>query len=625
MSLIENLFSNDFMPHGYCYMWAPEVLWTHVLSDALIALSYFSIPISLVVFIKKRGDLKFSNVFYLFSAFIFLCGVTHIFSIITVWHGTYGLSGIAKIATAIVSFLTAIAIWRLIPAALAIPSQRQLERTVEERTREVRQKSQRLELVLGKISPAVIGVDGFGRIKLVNPAATALFGYTTEELLGQRVEILVPEAARARHPSHRAAFYADVKARPMGQGRELYGQRKDGELFPVEIGLTPVKDDPELVVIATVVDVSERMRVASERRRLIATIEAVDDGIFSLDLTGTIQSWTPGAEAMFGHAAEKAIGWPVSLVLKGDTGARALAYVLGEIEAGRSVRNIETRYSQPGAREIDVSMAFSPIRNPHGNIVGAAVVTQDITVAKRLMEEQRQLNEKLARSNEALDQFVYIAAHDLKEPLRGIHNLAAILMEDCLNVLDEEHQEDLRTMADLTVRMESLIDALREYSRIERRLEMAETSTSRQAIDSVLTDLKPYLAEQGAEVRVADNLPTQRFSTVCLTTVFRNLITNAVKYNDADNKIVEITSSVRGDFVEFKVRDNGIGIAPNYKSRVFEMFRRLHGSGEYGGGTGAGLAIVKRVIEHHGGSITFDSREGDGTVFIIQFPTVQEG
>ena len=120
MSLIENLFSDQFMPHGYCYMWAPEVLWTHVLSDALIALSYFSIPLGLVAFIKRRNDLKFSNVFYLFSAFIFLCGITHIFSIITVWHGTYGLSGIAKIATAIVSFFTAVAVWRLIPVALAI-------------------------------------------------------------------------------------------------------------------------------------------------------------------------------------------------------------------------------------------------------------------------------------------------------------------------------------------------------------------------------------------------------------------------------------------------------------------------------------------------------------------------
>ncbi|WP_262690117.1 PAS domain S-box protein [Kordiimonas aestuarii] len=624
MSLIENLFSNDFMPHGYCYMWAPEVLWTHVLSDALIAISYFSIPLSLVAFIKKRNDIKFSNVFYLFSAFIFLCGVTHIFNIITVWHGTYGLSGIAKLATAIVSFFTAVAVWRLIPVAVAIPSQRQLERIVEERTRELEQKSSRLELVLGKISPAVIGVDGFGRIKLANSAATELFGYSSEELLEKPVEILVPEASRERHPSHRAMFYADMKSRPMGQGRELYGQRKDGQLFPVEIGLTTVDDDPDLVVIATVVDVSERMRVASEHRRMIATIEAVDDAIFSLDMMGTIQNWTPGAESMFGHGVEKAVGWPASLILGEEEGKNGLSDVLEKVESGRSVRNFETRYAHADGHEIDVSMAFSPIKNTRGIVTGAAVVAQDITAAKKLTQEQQQLNEKLARSNEALDQFVYIAAHDLKEPLRGIHNLASILMEDCLDVLDEEYQEDLKNVASLTVRMESLIEDLREYSRIERRLEKAEMSTPRQAIDNVQADLKTFLGERGGKVVVSDNLPSVRLSSACLTTIFSNLITNGIKYNESADKIVEITGETHADFVEFRVKDNGIGIEPEYKERVFDMFRRLHGAGDYGGGTGAGLAIVKRVIEHHDGSIVFESVKGGGTVFLITLPTPRE-
>jgi PAS domain S-box-containing protein len=621
MSLLENLFSDQFMPHGYCYMWAPEVLWTHVISDALIALAYFSIPLSLVAFLKKRDDIKFSNVFYLFSAFIFLCGITHIFSIVTVWHGTYGLSGIAKIATAIVSIFTAIAVWRLIPVAVAIPSQRQLERQVELRTRELQQKSSRLELVLGKISPAVIGVDGYGRIKLVNSAAKELFGYSEAELVDEPVEMLVPESARERHPSHRAMFYADMKSRPMGQGRELYARRKGGALFPVEIGLTAVEDDPELVVIATIVDVSERVKVASERRRLVATIEAVDDAIFSLDMMGTIETWAPGAESMFGITPEKAVGWPISILLPEG----GFNEVLQRVERGNSVRHIEARYCDAGGREIDVSMSFSPIRNQRGVVTGAAVVAQDITEAKKATEAQALLNEKLARSNEALDQFVYIAAHDLKEPVRGVHNLASILLEDCLDVLDDEYQEDLKTIAELSVRMEHLIDDLREYSRIERRLEKADTSTTRQAIGTVLEEIEPFLSEHKAVVQMSDALPQVRLSAVCLTTIFRNLITNGVKYNDSTDKIVEISGLLSGGWVEFRVKDNGIGIAPEHQGKVFDMFRRLHGAGVYGGGTGAGLAIVKRVVEHHDGSITFTSEEGKGTEFIIRLPVTSEG
>ncbi len=623
MSLIETLFSDQFMPHGYCYMWAPEVLWTHVISDAVIALAYFSIPLGLVSFIQKRHDVKFSNVFYLFSAFIFLCGVTHIFGIITVWHGTYGLSGIAKLATAIVSLFTAIAVWRLIPLALQIPSQKRLERTVAERTEALQKEKGRLELVLNKISPAVIGVDAYGKIKLVNPAATALFGYTVEELLEQAVEILVPEAVRERHPSHRAMFYADVTARPMGQGKELYGQRKDGELFPVEIGLTPVDDDPELVVIATIVDVSERIRVAAERRRLLATIDACDDAIFSLDLMGTIQSWAPGAEHLFGHPPEKAIGWPASLVLANDK-PDEIAEIIERVESGRTVRHFESKYRHANGFEIDVSMSISPIRNPHGQIVAAAVVARDVSEAKAAAEEQKLLNEKLARSNEALDQFVYIAAHDLKEPLRGIHNLSSIVLEDCADQLDEEYQDDLKTMAHLTVRMEHLIDDLREYSRIERRIEKADTVTCEQAIHAVVDDLQAFLKENNAEIHILGDMPDVRMSSACLATVFQNLITNGVKYNESKDKIVEISGAIRAGFVEFKVKDNGIGIAPQFKGRVFEMFRRFHAEGEYGGGTGAGLAIVKRVIDHHDGWIRFESEEGEGTEFQFGLPIVKE-
>lgn len=607
------------MPHGYCFQWAPEILWLHVISDAVIALSYFSIPIGLMVFVRRRKDVRFSSVFYLFSAFIFMCGVTHIFGIITIWEGTYGLSGLVKAVTALVSFVTAIAVWRLIPAALQIPSSDQLEETVRNRTGELEQRSRRLELVINKISPAIIGVDTAGQITLVNPAAKSLFGYSREELIGQPVEILVPESARAKHPNNRAKFFTDMKARPMGQGMELYGQRKNGDLFPVEIGLTPVTDDPDMVVIATIVDVSERMRIATERRRLIATIEACDDAIFSLDLMGTIQNWAPGAEHLFGYRAEKAVGWPATLILpEGKSGE--LHDMLARVGAGETVRHYETTHRHADGHDIDVSMTLSPVRSPHGQIVGAAVVARDVSHAKAAEKELRDLNTKLAASNEALDQFVYIAAHDLKEPLRGIHNLSSIVREDCADQLDSEYQEDLETVARLTMRMERLIDDLREYSRIERRQDKGEAVSCREAVAIVLEELDGFIRENDAQVIVLGDLPRERFPSAHLTTILRNLVSNGIKYNENAEKRVEISGIVESGFAILSVDDNGIGIEDEFASKVFDMFRRFHSEEAYGGGTGAGLAIVKRVIDHSGGWIRFENRKDGGTRFQFGLP-----
>lgn len=227
--------------------------------------------------------------------------------------------------------------------------------------------------------------------------------------------------------------------------------------------------------------------------------------------------------------------------------------------------------------------------------------------------EQRAL-ERLEASNRALDDFAYIASHDLREPLRGIHNYSRFLLEDYGEQLDDQGRGMLKTLGRLAQRLEALTTDLLSYSRLGR-VELAVGNVDLQALlHEVLDSLDFSLRERKVEVRIPRPLPTLRCDRVRIAELFRNLISNAIKYNDKQEPWIEIGYDDQHP-IEFYVRDNGIGIAAQHRERVFQIFKRLHERDAYGGGTGAGLAIARKIVAMHQGHLRIESEVGVGTTF----------
>ncbi|HCI81740.1 MAG TPA: cyanobacterial phytochrome A [Ktedonobacter sp.] len=302
-----------------------------------------------------------------------------------------------------------------------------------------------------------------------------------------------------------------------------------------------------------------------------------------------------------------------------------------EVMAQKAMNNLRPRASFEAWSE-QVGMTSAPWKTFE---IEAARELRGVIVERvlRQIELQRaaelaHLNDKLERSNKELDSFTYVVSHDLKEPLRGIHNFASILKEDYASQLNEEGIGRLNTLIRLAGRMDDLIESLRYYSRVSQIDLSFEATDLNDVVARVLELLQVRIQESGMQIRIPRPLPTIVCDRVHVGEIYSNLLTNAMKYNDKEEKWIEIgyetavESSKQAGTIVLYVRDNGIGIREKYFDTVFTIFKRLHGREKYGGGTGAGLTIVKRIVERHGGRIWLASTVGEGTTFYFTLQKV---
>jgi PAS domain S-box-containing protein len=339
-----------------------------------------------------------------------------------------------------------------------------------------------------------------------------------------------------------------------------------------------------------------------------------------VDVSGEIVLLNLRAEQQFGYPRDDLLGQKVTAIVPQGfaerliaDGARCAADALGQ-QIGAGIELIGMRRD---GSEFPIEMMLSPLKNSGGTLITAAI--RDISERKRAEGRLLSAVEELKRSNDELEHFAYVASHDLQEPLRMVASYTELLAKRYKGRLDSDADDFIAFAVDGSNRMQRLINDLLAYSRAGANAKPPGRISSEAALQTALTNLRATIAQSNAVV-THDSLPSVTMDDTQLTQVFQNLIGNAVKYRGAEAPRVHISAiSTTGTEWIFSVRDNGLGIEPQYFEKIFVLFQRLHGRGEFAG-TGIGLAICKKMLERLGGRIWVESEASNGSTFHFAVP-----
>ncbi|WP_164101054.1 PAS domain S-box protein [Candidatus Laterigemmans baculatus] len=478
---------------------------------------------------------------------------------------------------------------------------------------QIEQQREQLYVTLSSIGDGVVVTDQHGRITFLNPVAVSLTGWSEDDAIGKPLEAVfrtINEDSRKSVPNPVDTVFRENRVVELANHTALV--TKDGREVPIEDSAAPIRGKGGEISGAVLVfrDVSETRRARETQLYLAAIVESSDDAIIGQTLDGRIASWNRGAEQLYGYATEEIVGKPLSILVPDDHPEESPT-ITERVARGEYIEHFETQRVRRDGSRVDVSLTISPVKDAEGRIIGASKIARDITGRK---EEERRKNEFLA-----------LLAHELRNPLAPLRNGLQVLQ---LSGDDPDVLSEVRTLMERQLQhLVRLVDDLLDMSRISRgKLHLQRQRIPiAQAVEHALEIVGQAISEQGQELTV--NLPDDPLlvdaDETRLAQVICNLLMNAVKYSDPGSSI-ELTVEREGAEALIRVRDQGIGIPEPMLPRVFDMFIQVDRSLEKAqGGLGVGLAIVKRLVEMHGGSIAAQSEgHGKGSEFIIRLPLV---
>jgi PAS domain S-box-containing protein len=531
-------------------------------------------------------------------------------------------------------------------------SKNTLELEVEERKKAeaaLREQREWFRVTLDSIGDAVMTTDTGGRISFLNPVASTLTGWPPEQAQGRPIQTVLRTVNElTREPAEDIVKRVLVEGCVVNMANHTALVHRDGSETPIEDSAAPIKssDGNLLGVVIVFHDVTEKRRAHEALRQSAEKLHIVADFTYDWEYWRSPDNRflfvSPSCERVTGYSREKFLEEPnlYSRIVHPEDRARVLEH-LRQDQCHRELCELEFRIIRRDGLERWIAHACRPVLDENGQMLGRRASNRDITGRKRIEQELeksridlehrvRERTAELEQRNKDLEDFTFIASHDLQEPLRKIRTFGDLLLNKTGFCLNDQSRDYLHRMRESAARMQTLLKSLLDYSRVTGKERLFSKIELGKSVKESLMNLETLIQEKGAHVEVHD-MPTLEADQNQMTQLFQNLIGNALKFQRANERprvevyarALERPGPASGKAYEIRVEDNGIGFEePKYLEKIFAPFQRLHGKEEFEG-VGIGLAICKKIVERHGGALTASSIPGKGSTFIITLPEKQ--
>ncbi len=505
--------------------------------------------------------------------------------------------------------------------------------------KELEQRNLELAAIVESSDEAIISSNNLdGIITSWNSGAERIYGYKEAEVVGKPVSVIIPKDRQ-----HEILKFLEViKSGANIEHYETLRLTKDGKEIPVSVSISATKNKQGRIIGASSIacDITDRKRIEEELwgyrehleelverrtaelleslRRFRDLSETTSDVVWEVDARGLLTYVSPRIRDILGYRPEDVLGKAFSDFMSHEEADRFADFFRSICLFRKPFTCVEKNIIHKDGQIVILESSGIPILGEDGQLVGYRGVARDITERKRAEIALREKTEDLMRSNKDLEQFAYVAAHDLREPLVAVGAYLKILERLTKNNLDDKGKKCIEKAINIVLRMDAMLQALLAYSRINLTPVSYEPTDCNACLKDTLSNLGLAIMKSGAVV-TSDSLPTVRGNAAQIVQVFQNLIGNAIKFRDEGPPKVHIGCEANDSDYKFSVSDNGIGIDPPYLDRIFNMFERINDlSGPMG--TGIGLSTCRKIVERHGGRIWVDSQLGKGSTFYFTLP-----
>jgi PAS domain S-box-containing protein len=469
-----------------------------------------------------------------------------------------------------------------------------------------------MSAVIDSSDDAIVTKDLNGIITSWNGAAEKMFGYSASVVIGQSIRLIIPPELQ----SEEDYVLGEIRRGDRIDHYETVRQAKNGRRVDISLTVSPIRNTR-----GTVVGASKIARDITDRKRLESLLSAVvnnsDDHIVTTNLEGIITSWNGGAEKMFGYSASEAISQSIRLIIPPELHAEE-DYVLDQIRRGERVNHYETVRQTKDGRRLNISLTVSPIRDARGVVVGVSKIARNITERMQLELERESARAQLVEALAGRDEFIAVAAHELRNPI----NVMVLLWQVLNKMSNESATSAARKLIDKSraqlARLSSLVDRLLDVTQIRSgKFDLCYETFD---LIGLIREVISRFTIENPAIRIS--LQHERhiegaWDRLRIDQVVTNLVSNAIKYGG--QKPIMIKASANGECAMITVRDQGIGISPENLDRIFVRFERVTAP-PTSQGLGMGLWITKQIVEAHGGSVVAESELGNGSTFTVRLP-----